>query len=512
MSTRSEIPIPEFFIAFVFPDEYTHYTYRDPTADETEELRQQTVKFWTEQLDQVYNDDTKGGKGLCTFEKIDLKIKKTVFGPRAFYKDRRDDLDNRFNTYLELSGKATFLVSSSTKKKPSIPTGNDIFRKMVAGDSMDYLCKYVKSQSTDDEKKNDDNENIYTKAIEVCAKRLQEDPDNQVFVVRSPTFFVALATDPLDEEEAREPTKTETYNLTKRTKDHIQKHIKEDYPNTFMNCHMSLVKTEIGTDKPDDRFKLYYEHEVVATFTADPPTPTELFALIMRISSIGFPEYVTTLRAMDQTPYVAVTMITVQIVGLEMQEAIQLEELPPPQEEEEEDKSLGSGDEKEQEDDKSEASTPPPQLLKELTTRNVPIFLALVVWTEPPAAMPSRADLQQFEDLMLRYFYTVLKNEYRETLHDMKLERNETRFDAGIPEPRFNVCVEYDATIRFDCDDETAPDNKTLKKIILHVNISTILAHVRKLEPLCFEKCSEVSMRKKPKKQKAEKKKIKDSG
>jgi hypothetical protein len=214
---------------------------------------------------------------------------------------------------------------------------------------------------------------------------------------------------------------------------------------------------------------------------------------------------------MEGTPYVAVTMLTIQIVGLEMPEAPKALEKPPPvPEEENEEEEQGSGDE-DPDDDDSETATPPPPPKRELVTRRVPIFLAVVVDADPPAKLPTRSDLREFEFLMLRYFYTVLKNEYRDNLVDMRLEELETRFDAGIPETRFNLCVEYDATILFR-DEKTAPDKKTLKKLIFHVNLSTILAHIRDLEPRCFERASEVSMRKKPKKQKHEKQKIKDAG
>ena len=220
--------------------------------------------------------------------------------------------------------------------------------------------------------------------------------------------------------------------------------------------------------------------------------------------------------------------MTIQIVGLEMPETKPLEELPPPvelndenkkdvEEEEEKKEEQGSGDESEDDASKKKERKLPPQppsqpppSQKEIVTQRVPVFLALVVSAEPPAALPNPSELKDFETLILRYFYTVLKNEYPESLVDMKLKEKETKFDAGIPEPRYNMCVEYKATIRFE--KENAPDEKSIKKLILHVNVGTILAHVRNLDPICFEKATEVSMRKKPMKKKSERKKIEDAG
>jgi hypothetical protein len=79
---------------------------------------------------------------------------------------------------------------------------------------------------------------------------------------------------------------------------------------------------------------------------------------------------------------------------------------------------------------------------------------------------------------------------------DIKLKEMTTKYGAGLPEERFNMCVEYDATIRFKAGDPP-PDRKLLKMLIIECNLSSILAHVRTLKPLCFKKTTEVSMQRK---------------
>lgn len=61
------------------------------------------------------------------------------------------------------------------------------------------------------------------------------------------------------------------------------------------------------------------------------------------------------------------------------------------------------------------------------------------------------------------------------------------------------MCVEYDAHLRFK-PGEPEPDKKKIKMLIIEMNLSTILAHVRKLEPLCFRKTTEVTMTQKQEK------------
>ena len=520
MATHA-VPIPDFFVALVLPH------HDEPSSEETEELRRQTVEFWNQQLETVYNrraSQTTKASHLaltCQFQHLDLRVRNAHFGSERV---PREDLDERFNVYVELTGTATFSTKVSSSKKgktsrtQSIPTGNQVFRKMIAGDSMDYLCRFVKQETSRESAK--PSKSVFATAIEVCAMRLEEDPDDHVLEIRSPTFFIALATDPFDEDEARAPTATEIRNYQRATHDRIRHHLVEEHPDTLVDCQLTLAKSQTeGVKKPDDRFNLYFEHDLVATFAADPPSEDELFALVMRCANQGFSTYVTKLRELEGTPFVAVTLMSIQLTGLEEvpEGPKALEDVPEPQKDVVEEDSLeeqGSGDESEDSKEGKPKEKPPPQHIphRALAIRRVPVFLALAISVEPPAQFPTPDELKDFEHLVLRYFYTVLKQKYPKSLVDMELKERDKQFGAGIPEPRFNLCVEYEATLRFDETEMPAPEEKVLKKLVLRVNLSTILAHVRKLHPECFEKCTEVSMRKKPKKEKPEKRKPKDSG
>lgn len=436
-----------------------------------------TNEFWAQQL----KDESFPKK----FKSLDLKLESAHFGSdigSRQYIENEDEknevsehfnLDPKFNVYLQVSGSVQF-----SSKGSGVPSGNEVFGEMTKGDSLAYLVKYVRKLSKT---------SVFAKAVEVLARRLVLDPASQGGTVRAPTFFIAFATQPFDDEPPKgPPTDEDVEELRKRTHEQIDDHLKKAYPTNYVSSEFTVIKHECGTSKPDDRFEIYVENDFWAKFSSDPPTEAELFHVIMKCGSTDCARYLQSCMEIKESQFEDVSMVTIQVVGLEMPE---VEDLPPPPE-------APTGDPAESTEEQNESEGP--------IIVQVPIFLALVVHAEPPASLPNQEELMEFKDLMVRYFYTVLHNEYPDSIVNLKLNENYTQFDGGIPEARFNVCTEYDAEVHFKPGTDPVPDEKELNMLILECNLSTILAYVRKLTPLCFQQTTEVTMRRKSQKQDAD--------
>jgi hypothetical protein len=400
------------------------------------------------------------------FKGLHLKFSKQRFGtPPPNCDDEAKDLDEKFNVYIEISGKASF----SSKK--GVPSGNEIFSEMTKSDSLAYLVEFVRKLGDD---------SFFSNAVEVIARRVHANPLVDGGTVRAPSFFVAFATAPFEDEEPKPPpTDKDIEIFRKKTEDQIGGHLKDAYPDTYEHCELTIIKAETGTCQPDGRFQIYVENDFKATFSADPPTEAELFNVIMKCGGTNSTQYLMDMQTIDGSQFMDVSMVMIQIIGLEMPDVEELQ-APPSQEGEATDPDEGNED---------------PSDVVIFT----PIFLALAIMTEPPARLPSKEELEEFKDLMLRFFYTLIHNEYPDSLKNVILHERYTKFDEGIPEPRFKMCTEYDAELVFKAGTEP-PTEKHLQGLILECNLSSILAHTRNLNALCFQQTTEVTMRRKSQK------------
>jgi hypothetical protein len=446
----TKVPLPDFFVALVLPDARAH---RQPTSTEVDALRDRTTEFWTTQL-----KETSFPK---KFKKLDLKIERTHFGTVAEEQaniEMASDLDPRFNMYVEFSGVIHFASRGS-----GVPSGNEAFAEMTASDSLQYLVEFVRGLSSDC---------VFVNASEVCARRLVLDPMADGGNVRAPTFFFAFATEPWEDEAPKGPPTDEDVEVFRqKTHAHIDKNLKMAYPDSYESSDMKVLVHEFGTGKPDDRFGIYIENDFKASFSKDPPTEAELFNVIMKCGGSDSTEYLQGMQKIPKSQFEDVTTVTIQIVGLEMPE---VEDLPPPP----------------QEQSESPAGEQPEEEEENVIERQVPIFLAVCTNTDPPTL----EEVEVFDELMVRYFYTVVHKEYPDIVKNLNLKKLYTKFNEGIPEPRFNMCSEWNAVITFKPDSEP-PDEKDLNMLIIECNMSTILAYVRKLEPVPFRSTTEVTMR-----------------
>eukprot|EP00934_Nitzschia_sp_Nitz4_P008891 Nitzschia sp. Nitz4//scaffold39_size137210//15501//17720//NITZ4_003184-RA/size137210-processed-gene-0.106-mRNA-1//-1//CDS//3329550338//8881//frame0 len=457
MSKESPSVLPEFFIAFVLPN-----AARPPSDAEIEDIRLQTVEFWSKQLKELFPKP---------FLRLDLTVIKSVFGSDAVAKET-PKVTEAFNVYLEMSGACVF-----DGKFRGLPSGDEVFRDMVSGDSMDYLVAFVRGIKK---------ANIFGTALEVTAKRLKVDASSPGGTVVVPSFFVAFALDQEDPE-AQIPDGDLPRELVEqwRQKTHkaMEDNLRKEWPDTFESLDLETTTADKGHDKPDDRFHVYLENEASVKFSSDPPSPEEVFQVLMKCASTDSTTYLLGMHDMEGTPFSCVTMVTIQLVGLEMPKPEELD--APKKEEEEKPQDDGEGDE-EQGDDPGEPEV-------DYVNMDVPIFLALAVHTEPPAELPSNDELLEFKDLMLRYFYTQIKKEYPD-LKNIDLKEKQTRFGAGVPEERFNMCVDYDAALQFKKSDNV-PEKEAIQGLVMDVNLGSVLAHVKNMEPLCFKHATEVTMR-----------------
>ena len=460
-----EVPaiLPNFYIAFTLQD-----SSRAPNHVEIEEIRNQTINFWTKQLAEEFSKP---------FLRLELQIEKSVFGERRD-EDEVPGLGDEFNMYLEVSGQAIF-----NGKFRGLPAGDEVFRVMVAGDSMDYLVAFVRGIKSG---------NLFETALEVTARRVKPVTGSVGGTVVCPSFFVAFALDQEDPESkipdgALPDAMVEEWK--EKTHTAMERNLRKEWPDTFESFDLDTTLADKGNKKPDARFHIYVENEASVKFSSDPPCPEDVFRVLMKSASTDSTVYLLSLHDMEGTPFSCVTMVTIQLVGMEMPEP---EELPPMDEKKEEEETGDEG-KNEGEDDGEEAS--------DYITMNLPIFLALVLNVEPPAETPSDEELLDFKDLMLRFFYTTVKKEYPQ-IKQMDLREKDTKFGAGVPEARFNMCVEYDARLQFKDDDEI-PEKEAIQKMIMEVNLSSVLAHIKNLEPMCFKHTTEVSMRRKAREKEA---------
>jgi hypothetical protein len=449
-----EVPsiLPGFLIAFVLQD-----ATRTPNAEEIEQIRLQTIGFWSNLLSEEFSKP---------FMRLELSVNKTIFG--ELQGEEMSDIGDEFNMCLEMSGQAIF-----NGKFRGLPSGDEVYRTMVAGDSMGYLVAFVRGIESP---------NPFRTASEVKARRLKPVTGSPGGTVTCPSFFVAFALDQEDPE-ANVPDGALPDDLVeewrKRTHKAMEDNLRKEWPETFESLDLETTLADKGGKKPDSRFHVYIENEASARFSSDPPSPEDVFRVLMKSAGNDSTVYLLSLHDMEGTPFSCVTMVTIQLVGMEMPEP---EELPPMEEKEED-----QGDEGEPEDkDDGEVAS-------DYVTMNLPIFLALVLNVEPPAETPSDEELLEFKDLMLRFFYTTVKKEYPQ-IKQMDLKEKETKFGAGQPEARYNMCVEYDALFQFKKDDDI-PEKEAIQKMIMEINLSSILAHVKNLEPLCFKHTTEVTMR-----------------
>ncbi|KAL3914960.1 MAG: hypothetical protein SGILL_005870 [Bacillariaceae sp.] len=445
-----KVPLPDFFIAMVLPDAHAH---RQPDPSEVTALKEKTSEFWTKWL--------KNEAFPKKFKSLELEIEKTQFG--TVVEEHQDielarDLDTKYNMYVEFSGKVSFKSTGS-----GVPTGNEAFAEMTAAESLDYLVKFVRELNK---------ECVFANAIEVCARRLVIDPMADGGNVRAPTFFFAFATEPWEDESPKPaPSDEEVEIFRQKTYDRIDKNLKKEYPDSYEGSEMKVLMHEAGTSKPDDRFDVYIENDFKASFSKDPPTSAELFNVIMRCGGTDSTEYLKSMQKIKKSQFEDVTTVTVQIVGLEMQDVEELPEAPPPDEQ-------SNDEDPDEEDEEHDLSI------------KIPIFLAVCT----NADRPSEEEVEQFDDLMVRFFYTEMKKEYPDQLKNLSLHKLYTKHDQGIPEPRFNMCSEWYADITFRPDSDP-PNERELTLFVFESNMSTILAYVRKLGTDGFKESTEVTMR-----------------
>ncbi|KAL3926489.1 MAG: hypothetical protein SGARI_005590, partial [Bacillariaceae sp.] len=398
------------------------------------QLKDKTCAFWSKWL--------KTESFPKKFKSLDLEIEKTQFG--TVVEEHQDvelarDLDPKYNMYVEFSGKVSFL-----SKGTGVPTGNEAFAEMTAAKSLDYLVKFVRGL---------EEECLFANAIEVCARRLVIDPMADGGNVRSPTFFVAFHTEPWEGESAKAPpSDEEVEEFRKKTYDLIDKNLKKEYPDTYEGSEMKVLLHECDADKPDETYDVYIENDFKASFSADPPTSAELFNVIMKCGGQDVMEYMKSMQKIKKTRFEDATTVTIQIVGLEMQGADEPLESP--------EKEQDNQEEEQTEDDE-----------EHLISRQIPIFLAVATNQDPP----SDEEVEMFDDLMVRFFFTEVKKEYPD-LKNLQMHKLYTKYDQGIPEPRFNMCSEWRAEMTFHPESDP-PNEKELEMFIFETNMSTILAY-----------------------------------
>jgi methionine-rich copper-binding protein CopC len=436
----SKVQIPDFFLALVVLG-----ASREPTDKECEELRQQTISYWTKCL-----------KKACpqNFERLDLHFTKSVFDGKK--------PEPRFNMYFEVSAEAEFSRTA--------PTVEDVFGVMIDSQSIDYLVEYVREVNP---------KSLFVTAIEVLAQRLKVDTKMPGGTVKAPTFSIAFVA----RDAHRDPTKKECEEYKKHTHKLIDTNLRKAYPDDFCSLQLNVLSVERGAEKPDARYNLYLENDASATFSHDPPTPMELFEIIKKCTSM---EYMDSMQEIEESPFATVMMVKIQLVSLDEPLAPVPPPAPPtpppapPPEEGE-----GEEEDKDGEDDKVEE--------KDIVTVDASIFLAFCLMVEPPATPPAEKELAELQTMIHRFFYSLMQSEYPDGFVGLDLNATSTKHGAGIPEERFNMCVEYGAKVHFRAD-PSPPDAILLRMLIVECNLSSILAHVRTIETLCFSKATAVTM------------------
>ena len=421
--------IPTLSIALVLTD-----SRREPTEKEYEKLKEKTTEFWTGRLKQVYTSQ---------FERLTVRFDKKVHGTNA---------KEEYNLYLEASAEVLF---SSDKDKGQ--SGDEILREILAADSKAYLSKYVRDVGA---------ASPFATASRVRVQRLE--PLTLGGATKSPPFYIAFGTDGTND---ANPTPNEINEYKVRTREHIQAHLQSEYPNSFVGCELQVTDIQIYAKKPDERYKLYVEHSLTATFSADPPSPSELFGVVMRLARTT--NYMQTMHEIEGSPFGSVTMMTIRLIGVVLPP---VPELPPPPEDDGEGAGAGDPDD------------------EEIITLDGSIFLALVIMSEPPGSLPTKMELSDLQSLVYRYFYSLIKSRYL-CMTGMDLVEKSTEYGSGVPEKRFNMCVEYSGKFHFKA--KGAPSERTLKLLVLHCDLGAILALVRSMKPQCFSRATEITMQRK---------------
>jgi len=437
--------LPDFFIAFELPN-----APRRPTELELDDLHAKTIEFWNEQLQQ----DVTGFRGL------ELKVQGVYFGDEI---DKERNVEPEFNLLLELTGYALL-------KKSNAQSGDDIFRKMVSGDSLKYLSAYVRAIG---------GFNICASALKVVARRYT--PCGQGGRIDLPTFSIAFALNQDEPEAHMIEDGTISDHLKNDWNEHTHKvmsdALQEKWPDWFDRMTLDTTVAEKGTKKPSVDFHLYFENESTVYFTAGPPTPEEVFEVVVKSVGSG-PSYAMGLLDMKDTPLASLTQLTTNVV--EETEDIEL----PPVEKEEKTREDGaqSGQQASGKDD-------------DLVTMNVPIVLKLVVNVEPPAELPEKEELEKFKDLMIRYFYTHVKKGYP-FLKFISMKETDAKLGVDVADKRYNMAAEYDTQLKFSRHDGI-PSKEVLKTFMVEVDLSVMMSHIQKLDPLCFKKVKGISVGKK---------------
>ena len=423
--------IPKISVALVLPN-----GGKEPSEDDYEKLRDITSEFWFGRLQECYPKQ---------FKYLAIELDKISFSTKSA---------NKFNLHLEVSAKATF-----SGCKQDAPSGDEIIRELLAGNSKKFLSSIVR---------NFDTSSPFSNALRVRIQRLVP----VSFKVVSAPFYVAYVNAGTVD---RVPYLDEMAKHNERTRKHIEENLRSEYPSTFVACELQVTEVQAEAKKPDERFSLYVGYVATATFSKDPPSPSELFSVIMRLARNA--THLQSLHEIEGSPFADVTMMALRLIHPDLPPT----PVPPPQED-----SDGAGDGN-QED-------------KEIINIDTRVFLALVIMSEPPAAFPTDQNLSEFRGLIEHFFRTFVSSRYK-SMVDMDLKQQSKRYDAGIPEKRFNMCVEYNSRFRFK--KESAPSKKELEMLVARCDLGAILDIVRRSSTLCFSRATEITM-----KEKAEKKKL----
>jgi len=481
--------VTEFYISYDVPE----LLPGDATGSAYESLRLATMDYINQSLATSYSEIAE-----VAFAGFEMSVVQTKFGANI--------PNERFDVYMHCTSTSLF---DSNLQTPEVPDSDEIFYKLQESITVDYILGCARSitefastvevilgafdpyalNATENQDALD-SPTPFPSEMYYGDNETNAGPDLSSSVV-STEFYIAFDIPDLHQDISSEDYDALRSATTSFFNETLATIFAEHYDVSFSGFDLLISATYFGIGVPADRFNLYIEFISTSFFNSDSSVPgsEELFSLLKgTISAEYILEFVRPIPALGSNMEVVFRAIEPLNLPDNIFENSNTTTSNPPGESFQNDNSTI---------DNSTLVDPPVEDFEtNKTTLAVPVEFS-ASFDVPGMLNDTTAEVYDALRLAtLEYFNEKLNETYANKadvvfleLADLSIES--TQFDAGVPEDRFNVYVEFSAIGLFK---EGAPtEDLLLRDIRATISVEFILEYVRKIPG--FESTLEVAVR-----------------
>jgi len=219
--------------------------------------------------------------------------------------------------------------------------------------------------------------------------------------VELPEFYIALAL-----AKPNEPTSRDLEQLRLQTIEHLFHHVQSQYPTAVVDrIHLDFTNLEYGTDKPEPRFHVYWEAQAVVSFrSTETPDPNDLLECVLSAFDRNY--LLHTVRQLQPSPLTSAVQVHAQRLKIATPGGI---------------------------------------------VQAPAFYMAFVCSNNGESSAPTAEEQDAFLTIAHAAATTQLQLEYGDDFQavTLKIVKRDIGSNAGKPEAKFNLYVEFEAIATF---------------------------------------------------------------